>query len=140
AVAGAATTIPDWIEGPIYRLGLRVGSLIPHRTITHWPVLWLVLLWWGLSFEGVVGAAMFGTAIGALVDILGDAPNPMGIPWLWPTRRIRFGKKGWWRSGENELFLIVFFTVVGVVTWGFANPELKVFRTIYELALSAVRS
>lgn len=121
AVALTATTMPDWIEIPFYRNGTRVGSLITHRTITHWPPLWLALIYWGILQGGVVGAMAIGAAIGSLTHILGDAPNPMGIPWILPYKRLRFGKKGWWRSGQNEFFMVVTYTLFGFGCWYLAG-------------------
>lgn len=120
-VAASATTMPDWIEIPIYRGGSRAGSLIPHRTITHWPPLWLLLIAWGVHDASIIGAVVIGSAIGSLVHILGDAPNPMGIPWLLPHKRLRFGKKGWWRSGQHEFLMVLSFVAVGFIAWCLAG-------------------
>jgi membrane-bound metal-dependent hydrolase YbcI (DUF457 family) len=116
-VAAFSTTMPDWIEIPIYRGGARAGSLIPHRTITHWPPLWFLLIAWGIRDSTILGAVGIGAAIGSLYHILGDAPNPMGIPWLLPHRRMRIGKKGWWRSGQHEILMTMFFTGIGIGAW-----------------------
>jgi len=117
AVAATCTTMPDWIEFPIYRNGVRRGSLITHRTITHWPPLWLAVIAWSVHEGGILGAMTLGAAIGSLTHILADAPNPMGIPWLWPTDRLRIGKKGLWRSGEHEPFLALAFATFGFAVW-----------------------
>jgi len=116
-IAAASTTLPDWLEMPIIRKGLRVGSIITHRTITHWGLFWLVLLGWGLHSQGLPGVVAIGAATGSIFHLLGDAPNPMGVPWLWPTKRLRIGKNGLWRSGEYEPFLVVLFTALGVGAW-----------------------
>lgn len=120
-VAAATTTMPDWIEFPFYFNGVRRGSLIPHRTITHWPLLWLGLIWYATRTQGLIGAMELGSAIGALTHILGDAPNPMGIPWLLPHKRLRIGRKGWWRSGEHEPFMVLTFAAVGYAVWSLAG-------------------
>lgn len=117
AIAMVSTTMPDWIEIPFYRNGMRVGSLITHRTLTHWPPLWLACITWGIYDGTLIGAAALGAAVGSLVHILGDCPNPMGIPWLVPHKRIRLGKKGLWRSGEHEFLLIIAFAAVGFGSW-----------------------
>lgn len=124
AVAAASTTVPDWIEFPYYRKGVLAGRLISHRTITHWPPLWVLLGFWACSLGGLEGAMMLGVAVGALVHILGDAPNPMGIPWLVPHQRIRFGKKGWWRSGQKELLIALTFATFGFAAWRLAGGVL----------------
>lgn len=123
AVAVASTTMPDWAEIPFYKrdhktgMKTRTGSVIAHRTLTHWPPLWLLLLGWGIHEGSFVGAMATGVAVGALVHILGDAPNPMGIPWLLPNQRLKIGKKGWWRSGEHEPFMALTFAAVGFAVW-----------------------
>ena len=117
AIASVSTTLPDWSEMPFYRDGKRTGSLIAHRTVTHWPPLWLVGLAVAHHEGGFPGAMLVGTAIGALTHIFGDAPNPMGIPWLLPNKRLRIGKNGWWRSGEHEPFMALLFATVGFATW-----------------------
>lgn len=116
-VAASSTTMPDWIEIPFYRQGVRSGSLIAHRTITHWPALWVALVVWGAYDASLIGAVVVGAAVGSLVHILGDAPNPMGIPWLLPHRRIRFGRKGWWRSGQHEVLMTLAFAGFGFAAW-----------------------
>lgn len=123
AVATVSVTMPDWIELPYYRNGVRAGSIIKHRTLTHWPPLWLALGAWGFHEDGLVGAAAVGVATGCLTHILGDAPNPMGIPWLLPTRRLRLGKSGWWRSGAHEPFMALFFATFGFVLWQLVSIE-----------------
>lgn len=121
AVAAVSTTIPDWTEIPFYRNGQRVGSLITHRTITHWPWLWATVIAWGIHMGGWIGAAAFGAAIGALAHIIGDAPNPMGIPWVLPHKRIRIGKKGLWRSGQHEVLIVLCFGAGGYGVWKLAG-------------------
>ncbi len=121
AVATFSVTLPDWAEIPYYRNGVRAGSLIAHRTLTHWPILWLIVAIWGAYEGGLLGSAMLGVAMGAMTHILGDAPNPMGIPWLWPTQRIRIGRKGWWKSGTHEPFMALAFAALGFVIWRLAG-------------------
>lgn len=120
-VAAFSTTMPDWIEIPFYKNGVRSGSLIAHRTLTHWPPLWFAAIAWGVYDGTIIGAAAIGAAVGSLYHILGDAPNPMGIPWLLPHRRIRFGKKGWWRSGQHEILMTLGFTALGYGAWWLAG-------------------
>lgn len=125
AVAMVSTTMPDWIEMPYYRKGVRAGSLITHRTITHWPPLWVLVAMWGVHEGGLGGAMLMGAAMGAMVHILGDAPNPMGIPWIVPHQRLRFGKKGWWKSGQREPFIALAFAVFGFVAWSAAGGRIS---------------
>ena len=120
-IAAFSTTVPDWIEIPVKRNNKVVSRLITHRTLTHWGILWVVLLFWGASLNGMGAMALVGMASGSLFHLLGDAPNPMGIPWLWPTRRVKIGKNGLWRSGQNELFMIAFLTGLGYFFWLFSE-------------------
>lgn len=121
AVASVSTTVPDWAEIPFYRDGKRSGSLIAHRTLTHWPPLWLGMLAMGYHEGGFIGAMLIGISTGAMTHILGDAPNPMGIPWLLPNKRMRIGKKGWWRSGDHEPFMALTFATIGFAIWRLAG-------------------
>ena len=120
AIALSTPRIPDWLEISKFRNGVRTGTVIPHRTITHWPFLWILVIWYTNSFGGVIAAAGLGVSIGAFTHLLGDAPNPMGIPWLLPHKRIVFGKKGWWKSGKNEIWMILGYTMVGLWAWNFS--------------------
>lgn len=120
-LAGFSTTMPDWTEVPFFKNGMRSGSLIAHRTITHWPPIWVLAIIWGIHDTSIIGALAIGAGVGSMWHILGDAPNPMGIPWLLPHRRIRFGKKGWWRSGEHEILMTLFFTLLGFSAWFLAG-------------------
>lgn len=120
-VAAFSTTMPDWIEIPFYKNGVRSGSLIAHRTLTHWPPLWFAAIAWGVYDGTIIGAAAIGAAVGSLYHIFGDAPNPMGIPWFLPHRRVRFGKKGWWRSGQHEILMTAGFTAFGYGAWWLAG-------------------
>lgn len=117
ALAAVSTTLPDWAEIPFYKKGVRAGALIAHRTLTHWPLGWLLVIGWGTHEGGLIGAVLVGTAVGSLTHILGDAPNPMGIPWLLPNRRLKLGKNGWWRSGEHEPFMALTFATLGFAVW-----------------------
>lgn len=105
AAAFAASSAPDSFEGVYYwgRSFFFFGrnqrlSLVPHRTITHWPLLWLALL--VLSTLALrhgasqIGPTWFfaivrGVSLGALVHLFLDAFSPMGIPVFNPfgTRR-----------------------------------------------------
>lgn len=117
AIAAASCRLPDTIEIPIYKGGQRMRTLIPHRTITHWPPLWLGLIIWSFYLGDISGAVILGGAIGALTHILGDAPNPMGIPWFVPHERVKFGKRGWWKSGEHEPLMALSYAVIGFALW-----------------------
>lgn len=138
-VAAFSTSLPDWLEIPYYRKGVRTGSLIKHRTYTHWPWFWVGLIYWAFSVKGPEGATMIGAATGALAHILADAPNPMGIPWIHPRQRIRFGKKGWWRSGRHETVQVSLFTVFGVWVWVQVNPDNPFAKALTQISKESVK-
>jgi len=121
--AAFSTTLPDLIEIPIYKRGARTRTLIPHRTITHWPPLWFGIMYGAYYYlEPYYACALIGMSVGALAHILADAPNPLGIPWVLPHKRIAlFG--GLWRSGENEQMMVTVFTLFGVGSWLYAHQN-----------------
>lgn len=116
-VAMGTTRIPDLIEFPTFQNGYIKNSLIPHRTITHWPLLWIALWWYCNTFGGYIAAAGLGIAVGAMTHILWDAPNPMGIPWFLPHKRLSFGRRGLWRSGRGDYLIAVFYGAIGIWFW-----------------------
>jgi membrane-bound metal-dependent hydrolase YbcI (DUF457 family) len=111
-----STRLPDTLE---IVLPTGIGprrSLIPHRTITHWGAGWAAALYVALTqVDGLPAAAFVGACVGAFVHLLGDAPNPMGVPWVVPWQRVRFGARGLWRSGEHEFLLVAGFTGLGLL-------------------------
>lgn len=88
-VLGART--PDWLEIAWFSSGGR-ESLIPHRTLTHWPWLWVAALTGVLVFARTQDSpqALFAAWVGigfvaaALLHLVMDALTPMGIPFLTP--------------------------------------------------------
>jgi hypothetical protein len=116
-------------------------SVIPHRTITHWWLLWLVpallVTVWPfhipdfhffasrtLAISGVLRMALAGFTAGGVMHLLMDVPNPTGIPILTPLARSRFGF-GWWRSGNalEPLAGLAMAAVAGAVLWAALNPH-----------------
>ncbi len=84
-IAGVASVIPDTLEMAFF-------GLIPHRTITHWPYIYMVLIafFWSLFYSS--GQVQFYIAlfasIGCLLHVAEDALSKGGIPFCGP-----FGKK-----------------------------------------------
>ncbi|TQV63771.1 MAG: hypothetical protein FNT29_06450 [Halothiobacillaceae bacterium] len=90
---------PDWMEFNRAPGGGR-RALIPHRTLTHWPPLWLGLGLLGLHLapSAAMDMACTGFVMAALLHLLMDFLTPMGIP-LWSP----FGKRhafGLYSSGS----------------------------------------
>jgi membrane-bound metal-dependent hydrolase YbcI (DUF457 family) len=121
-------TAPDWLEIAHAEFSSQQQrwvrrSIIPHRTITHWWPLWLILLagviaWpvpaWIISlglFNGenlftvnlapLLRAVLAGFAAGGVMHLIMDVPNPSGIPILTPMAYSRWSLH-WWRSGNAQ--------------------------------------
>ena len=88
---------PDRLEVPVFNKRKKVRySLIPHRTLTHWPLLWVILtglsLFCGMNTQTPLFVAMscvgFGFCMGSWLHLAMDIMTPSGIPLCSP-----FGKK-----------------------------------------------
>ena len=111
------STAPDWME-------IRKsngGTVINHRTWTHWILPWITLFAISGSHSSIglidsntfdfinlnisniidknINFAIFCFSLGGLVHLITDLPNPMGIPV--PTPYHRFSLK-LWKSGKFE--------------------------------------
>lgn len=66
-------------------------SLIPHRTITHWLLLWCCLTVAAVAYLAMqkTMAALFlaGLTLSGLLHVCLDARTPMGVPWMHPYKR-----------------------------------------------------
>jgi inner membrane protein len=113
-------TAPDWMEIRV-KSGEGMRTLIPHRTITHWLPIWLVMFYFsyatatesidlGIPINGYLVEFIMGFAIGGLLHLLTDLPNPAGIPIISPSGKFRFSLK-LWKSGKNEVAI----TLVGLL-------------------------
>jgi membrane-bound metal-dependent hydrolase YbcI (DUF457 family) len=106
-LAGAwGGTAPDWLEIAWWR-SKKHGKRrlwITHRTLTHWGIPWVMLLWYSFVSLNSVGWApvAFGFAVGGLMHLLTDWPNPMGVPWIYRRHSLAM-----WRSGNLEFVVIV---------------------------------
>jgi hypothetical protein len=80
AVAGS--TAPDWLEVAWWSRSRRLW--ITHRTLTHWGIAWIALLFVSYRSLGMhsVAVAAFGFACGGVMHLLADWPNPLGVPWI----------------------------------------------------------
>lgn len=93
-------TAPDWLELVPWRKGKRWCT---HRTITHWVPAWIGLLYGanvGLQTRGWC-APLLGFALGGLIHLLIDWPNPRGIPILWSRHSLNL-----WKSGRADSFVV----------------------------------
>lgn len=116
-------TAPDWLEIAWYdRQRNRRMSIIEHRTITHWPPIWIALLAysWLEAQDNHWFMVLAGFSLGGLIHLLVDWPNPTGIPVLTPRRRSRVSLN-LWRSGENEIAIVLVFllAVLGLYSYNF---------------------
>lgn len=128
------STAPDYLE-------IRKpsgGTMIRHRTITHWLPLWVLLFAYGCVSIGAINSpipiplpntlfaeAIVGFAIGGLLHLLFDIPNPMGIPILTPYRRVSLNL---WRSGKAEWLIFLMMGGLSAFYWdipGLIQPVLK---------------
>lgn len=76
--------------GKKYKDGVR-HSLIPHRTITHWLLLWLALACFAtfqfIENQDAVSAALSGAALSSLLHVVMDSRTKDGVPWFHPYKR-----------------------------------------------------
>jgi membrane-bound metal-dependent hydrolase YbcI (DUF457 family) len=88
--------IPDWLEFRLSSGKRKRRSFIPHRTLTHYPNYWFMLLL-GCFFAydhdtnllvNFVSIYGLGICVGALLHLLMDFMTPVGIPLSHP-----FGKR-----------------------------------------------
>jgi putative membrane protein len=107
-------TAPDTLEFSKYdeNAYFKRTSLIPHRTYTHWFLLWflLFLISGGLTFYyHAYWLPIWAYSLGGLMHLLCDLPNPTGVPFLHPKKRRK--SLNWWKSGENEniIFILLLF-------------------------------
>lgn len=113
---------------------------IKHRTITHTLSLWVIFMLFCLAnlpyFNSNLGnnsdffqflnisnymnnydfigyylfSFLFGYSMGALLHLLTDIPNPMGIP-IFLKKRYSLNL---WKSGKNESIIIAFFVLLNL--------------------------
>lgn len=88
---------PDRLEVPVFNFRTKVRrSLIPHRTLTHWPGFWifftLISYVLFLTIENTVfqvfACVILGFCISSWLHLLMDIMTPTGIPIITP-----FGKR-----------------------------------------------
>lgn len=108
---------PDYLEIPI-TASLR---LIPHRTVTHWLVLWCGLLGFALigiyadnGFNSLLNTLLLGYALGGLTHLFCDAGTPMGIPIISPFRRHSFYT---FSHPVSQWIFLILFSALGILAF-----------------------
>jgi membrane-bound metal-dependent hydrolase YbcI (DUF457 family) len=121
---------PDWIELAQFSSFLdRRVSIIPHRTITHWPWLWLAALLIATGLTQVyddypgreVAWGCVGFILSGMLHLLLDSLTPTGIPLGFNP----FGKRtafAYMRNGSYSEFL------VSLSAWAVALASADVFK------------
>jgi inner membrane protein len=104
----AGASAPDWLEG------LGPIRILPHRTFTHIPWVWVVLIVVGtLNIHSLYGIALMGFSAAALLHLLMDAMSPMGIP-IWTPFERRKSLHAYRVGGISEAITIL--TTSGLFT------------------------
>jgi membrane-bound metal-dependent hydrolase YbcI (DUF457 family) len=114
AIAGSSA--PDWFEISRWKKGKKRWfkpdgqdvrqSLIGHRTLTHWFLLWAFLTPYCFYVvlkdpSNVLHVFFLGFVISGLLHVLMDARTPMGIPVLHPWRRTP-GRKNYYNRAKKD--------------------------------------
>lgn len=147
ALAIPGATAPDWLELAWYRNGIR-HSLIPHRTWTHWILLWGSLYSWAFLLLGQQpwASAALGFAVGGLLHLVMDLPNPSGIRFLHPFRqRVTLN---WWRGDQmvGPMVLLSWLAGawslqrVGLISWQLPTHYQSWLAHAWEASLQRLRS
>lgn len=95
-------TAPDWLEIAWWRRKHKLW--ITHRTLTHWGLAWLALLYYSYTQLGLYlwAAPLFGFAAGGVMHLLADWPNPMGVPWIYRRHSLNL-----WKSGRCDSIIVL---------------------------------
>jgi membrane-bound metal-dependent hydrolase YbcI (DUF457 family) len=98
------STAPDWLENAWWSSKPGRQLWIKHRSWTHWGLAWFALLIISyLNLRAKPFAALsFGFAVGGLMHLIADWPNPLGVPWLL-TKRYSLNL---WTSGRGDVLVV----------------------------------
>lgn len=111
---------PDRMEIPSFNRRTNTRhSVIPHRTITHWPTLWIVMTaicWAILSLTHDfllynIACVAMGFCVAGWLHLTMDIMTPMGIPLLTPFGP-RFSFKLYKTSQTGELVCLFLFSII----------------------------
>lgn len=119
-------TAPDWME---FRKSSG-GTLITHRTWTHWLLPWIAIFLitgsqepinlisydflneYNIGLSEKLNFALFCFSLGGLLHLSVDIPNPMGIPILTPFHRFSLKL---WKSGKYETAICFVFLGINLI-------------------------
>jgi membrane-bound metal-dependent hydrolase YbcI (DUF457 family) len=117
---------PDRLEIPSLNKKTKIRrSLIPHRTLTHWPLFWVVITFlnWVLArqnndiFISATTSVGFGFCASSWLHLAMDIMTPSGIPLLTPfgsRTSLNIYKSG--HFGEMAFVsLLLFITIIFVL-------------------------
>lgn len=137
-------TAPDWLE--IRKKG--GGTVIKHRTITHWLPIWVAMFFisfylydvcdkigadcnfgfGGVNISYYLQGFFIGFSLGGLLHLLTDIPNPMGIPILTPSNRFSLKL---WKSGKNEVAITLVLFLISMSYVGVLNFDFNVLNSYF---------
>jgi inner membrane protein len=144
------SSFPDVGEFVQFRGRWRT-SLIPHRTLTHWIPLYVLIIfalpivapgtpWW-------LGNLIKGVCFGSILYIALDMFSPAGIPLLHPFGARRSfglrrdsGKRCLYRTGTGEELPVIAAAIIGIVAIVAPYPPPFSFRTFETQGLEVIRS
>ncbi|RIY31042.1 hypothetical protein CKF54_08000 [Psittacicella hinzii] len=115
---------PDYLEMRWFdREKQEIRSIIPHRTITHWLLLWVAcMVFAGYKFYqgGVWWLLPFAYCAGGVLHILLDLPNKKPIPIFLPVGGTCLK---WWASNEKQgiICLITSLLMAGFIYLSFID-------------------
>lgn len=130
-------TAPDTLEFSRYdeTSYFKRKSLIPHRTYTHWLLLWIVVFFVAviLFMQQSYWLPLVTYALGGVLHLICDLPNPTGIPIIHPRKRRKSLK--WWKSGEYEnLIAFLLILLSSSLIWLWHGNELMKWAKSFQLS------
>lgn len=130
-IVGGAN-LPDDLELPRRpdEWGNARPPVIPHRTITHWPWSYVIIM---LGCAALVRSPyadlVLGLALGALVHLLCDSASPHGIPWLTPFRSLRPSMTVYTSRRASEMYLVLPMVAIAAVSLWHGYPAIPTSAT-----------
>lgn len=110
----AAIPVIRYLDLPYFFItGSIIGSVAPdwdlylgikHRTITH-SLLFLAISTIGIGLFSINMAIMWGIAYA--LHLFADSFTKMGVPFLYPFKKKRYGAKLIYASGAEDLFILL---------------------------------